>query len=475
MALLKSSFSSANNFRRITSWLMPIMKKSRSMSSNMFPNLHGSARRLFFQKKEASRVLKIQKRANWFWEELKSGSLERECYEEACSFEEAEEIYKSRERTMEFWFLYRNLNPCETSPCYNGGLCMITSYSYICVCAPLWKGQHCETVNLDCNYKNGYCQQYCNVDIATQMAKCSCAEGYQLNEDQQTCDKNVTYPCGMLPLFGLQTRLLEEEEYSLNETDTDSDYLTKLNYNTTEIQKRIIGGDLCKRGLCPWQVLIRNEDDYGFCGGTLINSRWVVTAAHCFDTVRPHSVTAGEFDKLRREIWEERVLVTKFLSHPLYDPIIYDNDIALLYLNQHLNFSTVIAPICLPNHNLGQLLLQDGKMGMVSGWGQTHDKGRSSRFLRRTKLPYVDQEACINSTTLPITDNMFCAGYKDEYVDSCRGDSGGPYAVLYKKTWYMLGVISWGEGCAKQGKYGMYTRVPGYLSWIYDTLAQHSD
>ncbi|XP_038672809.1 coagulation factor X [Scyliorhinus canicula] len=428
---------------------------------------------VFYQKSKANRVLRIQKRSNWFWEEMKPGSLERECYEESCSFEEAKEIYKSRERTMEFWFSYKSLNPCKSSPCHNGGLCKILEYRYICLCPPLWKGEHCEIENLDCEYKNGYCQQYCNIDRATQMAKCSCAEGYQLNEDQQTCVKNVQYPCGMVPLYELRTRSLEED-LSLNETDTESEYLTKLNYTDAAIRTRIVGGNLCRRGFCPWQVLITNENDYGFCGGTLINSRWVVTAAHCFDTVLPHSVIAGEFDKLQTEIWEEKVLVKKFLLHPRYDPVIYDNDIALLYLNQPVNFSISIAPICLPNENLGRLLLQDGKLGTVSGWGLTFERGRSSRFLRRVQLPYVEQETCIKSTNLSVTGNMFCAGFKDDTMDSCRGDSGGPYAVLYRQIWYLIGVISWGEGCATKGKYGMYTRVPGYLSWIYDTLLEHS-
>ncbi|XP_048460274.1 coagulation factor IX-like isoform X3 [Rhincodon typus] len=381
----------------------------------------------FYRKDEANRVLRVQKRANWFWEEIKPGSLERECYEESCSFEEAEEIYKSRERTMEFWFSYKNLNPCKSTPCLNGGLCRVSSYNYVCLCPPLWKGQNCEI---------------------------------------------VTYPCGKIPLYGTQTRSLDEE-LSLNETDTDSDYLAKLNY-TEDVHTRIVGGDLCRRGHCPWQVLINNKYDYGFCGGSLINSRWVVTAAHCFDTVLPHSVTAGEFDKLQTEIWEQKVLVKKFLVYPQYDPILYDNDIALLYLSQPVNFSFSIAPICLPNYNLGQLLLKDGKVGTVSGWGSTYERGRSSRFLRRVQVPYVEQEVCIKSTNLTVTDNMFCAGYKVDNMDSCRGDSGGPYTVLYRQTWYLIGIISWGEGCAKVGKYGMYTRVPGYLTWIYETLSQHS-
>ncbi|XP_072429035.1 coagulation factor IX isoform X1 [Chiloscyllium punctatum] len=426
----------------------------------------------FYQRDKANRVLRVQKRANWFWEEIKPGSLERECYEESCSFEEAAEIYKSLERTVEFWISYKNMSPCKSTPCQNGGSCRISGYSYVCLCPHLWIGQNCETENLDCAYKNGYCQQYCSIDKATGRPRCSCAEGYQLNEDGQTCDNTVTYPCGRIPLHNTPTHSLDEK-LSLNETDTDSDYLAKLNY-TEDVWTRIVGGDLCRRGHCPWQVLINNEYDYGFCGGTLLNSRWVVTAAHCFDTVLPYSVTAGEFDKFKIEIWEQKVLLKKLLIHPQYDPIVYNNDIALLYLSQPVNFSFSIAPICLPNHNLGQLLLQNGQVGTVSGWGLTSERSRSSQFLRRVQLPYIDQKVCIKSTNLTVTDNMFCAGYKASNMDACRGDSGGPYAVLYRQTWYLMGIISWGEGCAKVGKYGMYTRVPGYLTWINETISQHS-
>ncbi|XP_072111766.1 coagulation factor IX [Mobula birostris] len=431
---------------------------------------------VFFQKNKAARVLKIRKRANWFWEEVKPGSLERECYEETCSFEEAQEIYKSRENTLEFWFSYKNLDPCRSNPCLNGGLCRFDNdkYIYICLCPPLWKGKNCESENRNCEYKNGFCQQYCSINTTTQMPMCSCTEGYQLNQDQQQCSASVDYPCGRIPLYGSRTRTHIEEEYSLNDTDTDYEHLTKLNYSESEARVRIIGGHLCRQGHCPWQVLIHAKNGYGFCGGTLINNRWVVTAAHCFDLVRPHSVTVGEFDKLRTGTWEQNVLVKKILTHPQYDPVTYDNDIALLYLNQSVNFTFAVSPICLPNQNLGKLLLLNGKAGMVSGWGITKERGRLSRFLLRVELPYVEQATCIKSTNSEVTDNMFCAGYTDEYMDSCRGDSGGPYAVLYRNTWYLTGVVSWGEGCAREGKYGLYTRVPGYLSWIHDNLLQHS-
>lgn len=69
-----------------------------------------------------------------------------------------------------------------------------------------------------------------------------------------------------------------------------------------------------------------------------------------------------------------------------------------------------------------------------------------------------------------ITDNMYCAGYLEASKDACRGDSGGPFVVNYRGTWFLTGVVSWGEQCAARGKYGVYTRLGNFLNWIRDTM-----
>lgn len=71
-----------------------------------------------------------------------------------------------------------------------------------------------------------------------------------------------------------------------------------------------------------------------------------------------------------------------------------------------------------------------------------------------------------------ITDNMFCAGYLDVSVDACSGDSGGPFVVNYRGTWFLTGVVSWGENCAMKGKYGVYTRLGNFLNWIHNTMTK---
>ncbi|NXQ95908.1 FAXD protein, partial [Sagittarius serpentarius] len=397
---------------------------------------------VFMRKDEAHEVLKVHKRANYFLEEIRPGNLERECNEEKCSFEEAKEIFHSQEKTMEFWFNYKGLNPCSTNPCSNGGVCKIRYYNYFCICPPKFGGENCEKEKFECWYKNGGCWQYCRDGSSAFRVVCSCAKGYTLHEDGKRCVQAATSQF-------VQVNVSSALEHN---------------------DSRITGGTLCHRGHCPWQVLIRNSKDTGFCGGSLISSRWVVTAAHCLDLVRPHHVTIGDFDKYQREFKEQKIDVERSWTHPHYDSNDYNGDIALLYLSSDVIFNEYAIPICLPSPNLATLLSEEGRIGMVSGWGATHDRGSTLRFLMKVRLPIVNMETCQRSTDRLITDNMFCAGYNTEVADACKGDSGGPFTVPYHNTWFLLGIVSWGEGCAEKGKYGVYTRVSNYIPWIKEIV-----
>ncbi|XP_062988494.1 coagulation factor VII-like isoform X2 [Elgaria multicarinata webbii] len=477
---------------------------------------------VFMRKHEASQVLRIHKRANHFLEEIRPGDLERECIEEKCSFEEAREIYKSQEKTKEFWFTYTDLNPCKENTCKNGGVCQVKHYIYSCTCPPRFGGSHCELAMSQCWYKNGGCWHYCQDTEQGLRVICSCAMGYTLNDDGKTCTPSDHFPCGLIKRSirsyqessaeGNQTTtgvndtvaqenvaswyqtFLQASSAELNltmvqgETEQDADEemkgnITKwdlyswLNLNATDKEEltRIIGGSFCHPGGCPWQVLIQNHRGYGFCGGSLISSQWVLTAAHCLDIINPHHVTVGDFDKYQRERDEQKVGVRQYWKHPQYDPENYNNDIALLQLTSDVVFSEHVLPICLPSPNLATSLIDEGAQGMVSGWGATHAKGRLTRFLLEVRLPVVSMEVCRQSTEKLITDNMFCAGYDKEVQDACKGDSGGPFAVAYRGTWYLLGIVSWGEGCGEVEKYGVYTRVTNYMAWIKEIVESTTD
>lgn len=522
---------------------------------------------VFMRKDAAHEVLRVHKRANYFLEEIRLGNLERECNEEKCSFEEAKEIFHSQEKTMEFWFNYKGLNPCTTNPCKNGGVCKIRHYNYFCICPPKFGGDNCEKEKLECWYKNGGCWQYC-WDRGSFQVQCSCAKDYTLHKDGKKCVQAAPFPCGLIrarraseearhkvAMWNMstahavkqakvkqsaagekedlkdasgQSTAMEDDGGDPNQQHTEgaawqnettaAAMQEDMGENTSEqstgqnktgaaehlrgalnesdsadvpatpqhpqrnasapaghSDTRISGGTLCHRGQCPWQVLIRDSRDVGFCGGSLINSRWVITAAHCLDLVRPHHVTIGDFDKYRRELKEQKIGVERIWTHPHYDSNNYNGDIALLYLSSEVVFNEYAIPICLPSPNLAALLAEEGRVGMVSGWGATHSRGSTLHFLMRVQLPIVSMDTCQQSTRRLVTDNMFCAGYGTGAADACKGDSGGPFAVSYQNTWFLLGIVSWGDGCAERGKYGVYTRVSNYIPWIKETVESVAD
>lgn len=189
----------------------------------------------------------------------------------------------------------------------------------------------------------------------------------------------------------------------------------------------------------------------------------------------PFVVPTGDFDKYRRELKEQKIGVERIWTHPHYDSNNYNGDIALLYLSSEVVFNEYAIPICLPSPNLAALLAEEGRVGMVSGWGATHSRGSTLHFLMRVQLPIVSMDTCQQSTRRLVTDNMFCAGYGTGAADACKGDSGGPFAVSYQNTWFLLGIVSWGDGCAERGKYGVYTRVSNYIPWIKETVESVAD
>ncbi|KAK3531404.1 hypothetical protein QTP70_018201 [Hemibagrus guttatus] len=450
---------------------------------------------VFLKHRDAVRILR-HRRANYFLEEVMPGDLERECYEEICSKEEAAEIFQSREKTTEFWYRYQSQSKCHENVCFNKGVCTVNEGRYTCVCPPHYTGTHCETEVFECEYKNGGCLHYCrDAQPVGSNVTCSCADGYDLEEDRKTCQVTAQYPCGKQWTQGFLLRSLLDD---INHTHTAEDpnrYLTnntqfKPNHthsleNTTHPlynistsdgsdDKRIVGGMLQRQGGSPWQALLRNKDENGYCGGTLISQRWVVTAAHCLQETPDH-VTLGDYDKFRRDEDEQRIKVEKVVAHPHFHDYTFDSDIALLYLAEPVVFSSVVSPVCLPNAHLAKRLEKPGENGLVTGWGATRYLGRASRFLMKVSLPVVDQKDCMDSTDQVITDNMFCAGFLHAEKDACSGDSGGPFVVNYRGTWFLTGVVSWGEQCAANGKYGVYTRISNFLHWIGDEMKKHEE
>lgn len=177
---------------------------------------------------------------------------------------------------------------------------------------------------------------------------------------------------------------------------------------------------------------------------------------------------AGEHDVNKEEGPERDHVVAERHIHRNYNYSTspYNHDIALLKLAKPVELSNQRRPICLGTRDFTENLLRESSGSLVSGWGRIKFLGLEATKLQKLQVPYVDRTQCKQSSREHVTHFMFCAGYQNEQMDSCQGDSGGPHATNYKGTWFLTGIVSWGEECAKDGKYGIYTRVSRYYPWI---------
>ncbi|XP_066916917.1 trypsin-2-like [Clytia hemisphaerica] len=240
---------------------------------------------------------------------------------------------------------------------------------------------------------------------------------------------------------------------------------------------RIVGGTNARPGDWPWQVQIDLNTDWGryWCGGTLINDEWIVSAAHCFEDdtrARNYDIYLGEHDIRSKSGNEQKMEVAEIIMHPGYKYGDVDNDMALIRLKKKASFNTYVRPACFPDSSVK---FPSGEECYVTGWGALRTGGSSPRILQQAKIPLVPQHECQRAMGNDITKNMFCAGYANKRIDSCQGDSGGPL-VCKKRTstgqdvWYLWGVVSWGIDCASPGYYGVYSSIENMGSWVTNTL-----
>ncbi|XP_020660392.3 coagulation factor IX [Pogona vitticeps] len=385
--------------------------------------LHAAQAEVLIHRAEANNVLHRYKRYNTgFLEEILEGDLERECVEEVCDFEEAREVFEDDQRTLIFWKKYRDSS---------------------------------------CSTNNGGCKQICE-NSPTKGAVCSCVSGYRLKEDQKSCEPTVPFPCG---------RITAPEVKLMHSSDTMSTPQKMPGHPPQSARPKREAVEMNSvKGEVPWQAYMYSFERRGFCGGAIIDDKWVLTAAHCL-VHQPHTVVAGEYNTDVFEHTEQLRRIVRAIPHPAYNiSKRYQNDIALLELDSPLTRNKDVTPICLADEAFTNRLLER-KFGLVSGWWTPLDQRKPANVLQALKVHQLDQDRCLNSTGRTVIPNVFCADSRAATKKTYQADSGGPYATDIGGTWFLTAISTCGEQCAGEDKENVYTGLADHIEWIKNTTS----
>ncbi|XP_053560162.1 hepatocyte growth factor activator [Bombina bombina] len=394
---------------------------------------------------------------------------------------------------------------CVKNPCLNGGACrkMLSSGEYVCGCRGHYVGKYC---NIDyrqrCYHTAVNTTEYRGIVKRTRSGQ-SClpwnsdilyeeinvrsesdfiqkglgSHSYCRQPDEDTIpwcyimkDNHLSWEhCDIPECVAKGRTLVLSEELS----DTPIKPTCGKKHEKRVIARgRIIGGLSALPASHPWLAAIYIGND--FCAGSLIQPCWVVSAAHCFahsplkSTIRV--VLGQHFFNQTTEV-TQTFEIDRYFFHEKYSVFRpTDHDIVLIKLkrvdNRCAKKTQFVQTICLPEDGIS---FADDHQCLIAGWGRMAESATEyAHNLQEVTVPLVPNNKCTSPEVYgaDISDNMFCAGYFDCHLDACQGDSGGPLACERDKVSYLYGIISWGDGCGRMNKPGVYTKVSNYVTWI---------
>ncbi|XP_053510985.1 transmembrane protease serine 11A isoform X3 [Artibeus jamaicensis] len=227
---------------------------------------------------------------------------------------------------------------------------------------------------------------------------------------------------------------------------------------------RIMSGDVAARAAWPWQASLQ-RDNVHQCGATLISNTWLITAAHCFKyKANPRQWTVSFGTTINPPLMKRNV--RRIIVHERYHSPAREYDIAVVQFSPRVAFSDDVRRVCLPEASAS---FRPNSTVYITGFGALYYGGESQNDLREARVKIISDDVCKQPQVYgnDIKFGMFCAGYLEGIYDACRGDSGGPLVIKdLKDTWYLIGIVSWGDNCGQRNKPGVYTMVAYYRHWI---------
>nr|CAI5852171.1 unnamed protein product [Callosobruchus analis] len=260
-------------------------------------------------------------------------------------------------------------------------------------------------------------------------------------------------------------------ESLLNELGRNARSAEHAEMSTEENHLRVVGGKPSQPAAWPWLVSIYKNGVF-HCGGVLINEEWIITAAHCVDRYWQYyyEISAGALRRLSYSPMEQTRWAAVAIPHEDYDRSTLSNDIALMKMSSPVRFNRYVRPICLPSDaTAGDGFINappPGEICTTVGWGATVEHGVDPDHMREVEVPVLP--ACKHMEDR-MNNAAICAGLLSGGKDACQGDSGGPFMCRNPRNptqWYLAGIVSHGEGCARPNEPGVYTRVSRHLGWI---------